>query len=333
LNPANRRISKTIGGVTTGFLYDGANMVQELSGDNPSASLLTGGLDEVFVRADTSTRNFLTDGLGSTLALTDQTGAASTQYTYEPFGNASQSGTASGNPSQYTGRENDGTGLYFYRARCYSQNAQRFVSQDPIGFAGGETNLYAYAGSDPINNRDPSGLQSIGQTWSEYEQISTWLNSAGENVQMTWNFATGDGPQHLDFGPGSPEVLNMMYAPGVEKARNFFKDKNACSGPVQPVNNYRAGFGLPGAWAAGLNPTRQFVGDYRVDIFPNGDGTTTFRLNNTTSFTSLVYGIAPSWSRDPFGRGWSLPFGNMSQTYHWTEPTGNMSGRKGGCNQ
>jgi hypothetical protein len=66
--------------------YDGVNAVQELSGGNPSANLLTGRLDEVFARTDTSTRNFLSDALGSTVALADSSGAVATQYSYEPFG-------------------------------------------------------------------------------------------------------------------------------------------------------------------------------------------------------------------------------------------------------
>ncbi|MGE5894357.1 MAG: RHS repeat-associated core domain-containing protein [bacterium] len=55
-----------------------------------------------------------------------------TQYTYDPFGNVTISGEASDNPFQYTGRENDGTGLYYYRARYYSPDMQRFISEDPI---------------------------------------------------------------------------------------------------------------------------------------------------------------------------------------------------------
>ncbi|PYV51818.1 MAG: hypothetical protein DMG98_25335 [Acidobacteria bacterium] len=47
--------------------------------------------------------------------------------------------------------------MYFYRARYYSPRTQRFISQDPIGFAGGDTNLYAYAFNSPTNFRDPSG--------------------------------------------------------------------------------------------------------------------------------------------------------------------------------
>ncbi len=80
---------------------------------------------------------FLPDGLNSTIALTNSTGAIATSYTYQPFGGTTTSGTQNGNPYQFTGRENDGTGLYYFRARYYSQMLQRFISQDPIGFASG----------------------------------------------------------------------------------------------------------------------------------------------------------------------------------------------------
>jgi RHS repeat-associated protein len=157
-DPSGKRASKTVGGLTTGFLYDGANIVQELSGSTPTANLLTGGVDETFTRTGASMENFLTDVLGSPVATTDTTGAIVTQYTYEPFGNTSSTGAISSNPFQYTGRENDGTGLYYYRARYYSPRTQRFISQDPIGFAGG-INLYAYVGDSPVDLIDPFGLR------------------------------------------------------------------------------------------------------------------------------------------------------------------------------
>jgi RHS repeat-associated protein len=55
-----------------------------------------------------------------------------TTYSYDPFGAVTISGETSDNPFQYTGRENDGTGLYYYRARYYSPELQRFISEDPI---------------------------------------------------------------------------------------------------------------------------------------------------------------------------------------------------------
>jgi RHS repeat-associated protein len=100
----------------------------------------------------------LTDALGSTVGLTDATGALQTQYTYEPFGNTTTSGPANANPYQFTGRENDGTGLYYDRARYYSPIYQRFTSEDPAGFAGSGVNLYAYAGNNPVSFSDPYGL-------------------------------------------------------------------------------------------------------------------------------------------------------------------------------
>src|SRR5713226_6788027 len=151
---------KTINGAITQFLYDGLNPVQELNASNvATANLLTGlNIDEFFSRTDSSgARSFLTDILGRTLALTDSNGTIQTQYTYEPFGNVTVSGATNGNSYQFTGRENDGTGLYFYRARYYSPTFQRFVAQDPTGFNGGGPKLYAYVGNSPTNWADRFG--------------------------------------------------------------------------------------------------------------------------------------------------------------------------------
>jgi RHS repeat-associated protein len=60
---------------------------------------------------------------------------------------------------RWTGREYDvETGFYYFRARYYDPAAQRFVQEDPIGFAGGD-NLYAYGDGNPTNGRDPDGLK------------------------------------------------------------------------------------------------------------------------------------------------------------------------------
>jgi RHS repeat-associated protein len=164
-----RRVQKVIGGTTTQFLYDGLNPVQELNGrHNPAviANLLTGlGIDEYLTRTDTSTgvtSTLLTDALGSTIGLvTANNGPIATNYTYQPFGGTTAGGSANGNSYEFTGRENDGTGLYFYRARYYSPTFQRFVSQDPIGFGGGDANLYSYSANQPTLLSDPSGLDFI----------------------------------------------------------------------------------------------------------------------------------------------------------------------------
>ena len=157
-----RRTGKTINSVTTNFVYDGLNPVQEKDGFTVTANLLTGlGIDEFFQRTDgVGVRALLPDALGSTIALGDSTGTLQTQYTYEPFGFTTQSGSASLNSYKYTGREDDGSGLYYYRARYYQSRLQRFIAEDPLGFEGGDVNFYGYARNNPINRMDPFGLSS-----------------------------------------------------------------------------------------------------------------------------------------------------------------------------
>lgn len=64
-------------------------------------------------------------------------------------------------PYQFTGRENDGTALYYYRARYYSPTFQRFIAQYPIGFVGGDSDLYAYVRENPALGIDPFGLYCL----------------------------------------------------------------------------------------------------------------------------------------------------------------------------
>jgi RHS repeat-associated protein len=128
-----RREKKTIGGNLTEFLFDRGNPVQETSGSTVVANLLTGlRTDEYLMRADTiGTQDFLPDALGSIIALSDTAGTIQTEYIYEPFGRTTTTGLTSNNPFQFTSRENDGTGLYYYRARYYDVGLDRFISEDP----------------------------------------------------------------------------------------------------------------------------------------------------------------------------------------------------------
>jgi RHS repeat-associated protein len=153
-----------VNGVVINYVYDGLNPVQEKNGATVTANLLTGlGIDEFFTRTDSvGVRSLLPDALGSTVALGDGTGTLQTQYTYEPFGITTQTGVASTNSYKYTGREDDGTALMYYRARYYQPRLQRFISEDPVGFNGGSFSLYAYVSNNPIKLIDPSGLSPVG---------------------------------------------------------------------------------------------------------------------------------------------------------------------------
>ncbi|MBK7709200.1 MAG: RHS domain-containing protein [Acidobacteria bacterium] len=124
-------------------------------------------------------RYFIADHLGSTNALTDSSGNVTSSASYDSFGNAT------GNLAtryKFTGREyDDFTGLHYYRARWYDGNLGRFISEDPIGFAGGDVNLYGYVGNGPVELVDPSGLyvearfsRSLGVM-----QVTEWRGGLG----------------------------------------------------------------------------------------------------------------------------------------------------------
>lgn len=172
---------------------DRLTQIPERSGAAVTANLLMGlGIDEVLTRTDgAGTRGFLTDALGSTIALVDNTGAVLTQYTYEPFGAVNRIGTASQNSYTFTGREDDGSGLYYYRARYYHPRLQRFISEDPLGIGGG-LNLYKYVRNNPLRLTDPTGLGPISFMACTFlnasKQIHDWysyLATLDEATKMT----------------------------------------------------------------------------------------------------------------------------------------------------
>ncbi|HEY9420883.1 MAG TPA: RHS repeat-associated core domain-containing protein, partial [Thermoanaerobaculia bacterium] len=198
-----RRSAATLSGSTTSFLYDGPNISQELAGASVKATTLRGlGIDEIFQRTDAAgPRTFLTDAQGSALALTDNAGATRTEYRYDPYGATAASGDPSSNPFQYTGRENDGTGLYYYRARYQNPTLGRFIGEDPIGFGGG-INKYIYALSNPINYIDPTGLTSIWEILGQIGSVGPIdANTARRLANEALEAAQRSGLDGLHNGP------------------------------------------------------------------------------------------------------------------------------------
>jgi len=153
-----RRSTAVINGQTTATLYDGWNPVQLQAGGVAVENRLMGlGLDRNFARTRSGvTESYLSDALGSTLELRDAAQNQTVEYTYDPYGNTASS-AASTNGIKYTGREQDLEDLYYYRNRYYKPSVGRFISEDPIGLAGG-SNTYAYVSENPVNAVDPLGL-------------------------------------------------------------------------------------------------------------------------------------------------------------------------------
>ncbi len=122
-------------------------------------------VDELLAQTDSSGNIavvFDRQSVGSVTDVVNVTGTDLDHIVYDPFGNiVTQTNATDGVRFGFAGMEYDSvTGLYYDHARYYDAVIGRFVSQDPMGFAAGDTNLYRYVGNEPTVDPDPSGLQS-----------------------------------------------------------------------------------------------------------------------------------------------------------------------------
>jgi RHS repeat-associated protein len=161
---SDRRISKKVDGtVTDRYVYDGANiaLVFDGAGVQTHRYLYGAGVDQILAsERGGSVVWALVDNLGTVRDVVDGGGVVLNHVSYDSYGRV----VSQTNPSVefrfgYTGREQDSeTGLDYYRARYYDAGVGRFISEDPIGFNGGDANLYRYVFNSPVNAIDPSGL-------------------------------------------------------------------------------------------------------------------------------------------------------------------------------
>ena len=163
-DPFGRRIQKVFAQnsttTTTNYLYDGDNAIETVDQNGSEVSKLAQGqnIDEPLAESASGATSFYEqDGLGSVTSLTNSAGAVAQSYTYDSFGNTTNSSGNIVNPFRYTGRDFDSeTGLYYYRARYYDPSTARFLSEDPSAFIGG-VDFYRYVRNDPIGLNDPTG--------------------------------------------------------------------------------------------------------------------------------------------------------------------------------
>ncbi len=211
----------------------------------------------------------------------------------------------------YTGQVFDfETGLSYYNARYYDPATGRFLSEDPIGFAGGDANLYRYVGNNPVNAIDPTG-----EAWW---QVALGALGLGGSISMGggaslaalaagpvgWfvgaGVAIGVGAYAL-FGDHGPD-----YEPAVEGGDSSSGgDSPPASAGGLPPGSAAANVALPVTKSslAGPNPRTATLGgghsQWNVD--PN---LMLFRINVTVPIGSIPVdsgGSAEGRGRGPIG--------------------------------
>ena len=146
------------------YVLDGDHIALTFDGEgNQTERFLHGlGIDQVLAQenADGEVLWALADHQNSVRVVLDNDGNIVNQISYDSFGQIiDQTDSSVDFRFSYTGRELDSeTGLYHYRARYYDPAAGRFISEDPISFAAGDSNIYRYVGNNPLFYVDPHGF-------------------------------------------------------------------------------------------------------------------------------------------------------------------------------
>ncbi len=229
-----RRVRRTENGQHRYFLYDGDDLLLEADAnaeplrlythwpgtDTPHSVRITNG-------GVSSTYFYVLELPGHVTGLVNEAGNVAAEYRYTPFGEIESANDPTGQPLRFMARELDSaTGLYYVRARWYDPGMGRFVSQDPIGLAGG-MNPYAYAGNDPMSMRDPSGLGPKCDLNPVNNQcrnivflppISSDPRSWTHDPNEIWQAASWDpSPSAVDCYGGGPDPEDVCRGTGIFK--------------------------------------------------------------------------------------------------------------------
>ncbi len=282
----DRRVRKTSAAGTTRYVYDGSQIALEVDGSGNVVAEYSyfPGVDQPHtVKRGGSVYYYLADGPGNVVGLLDAAGNLVNEYHYSPWGEAEVEREGVSQPYRFTGREWDAeVGLYYYRARYYDPQLGRFLSEDPIGLAGG-INPYAYAENDPVNNADPSGLNCLrratqGQCllWElpGVSNAGSWRSPRPHGwVERLWGSGLGTWGGHKDV------ILQSIYEQERRAAAEDLRREELIGRAIRSTPSAadvaiqsRTGGGEQSLWDDPLSETAWELTDDLLLCPPSGDG-------------------------------------------------------------
>ena len=227
--PGGRRISKTVNGTTTWYLWDGTNLMVEYSSAGNQLqryAYLPGTYAPVQMQDANGIYDVHSDHLDTPGFLTNNSKQIVWRSYSESFGKAFVNEDVDGDtnvirfnirfPGQYFDAE---TGLNYNGFRYYSPETGRYLTHDPIGLLGG-VNLYAYVNGNPINFNDPSGLTTLGDVQGIPVAFANIANAVGDGLKRATGAAIFNALPGVNsrlekravdnffFGNGAPLILS-----------------------------------------------------------------------------------------------------------------------------
>ncbi|MBK7891916.1 MAG: hypothetical protein IPJ84_14070 [Bdellovibrionales bacterium] len=172
LDGQSRRVARSVGGVLQKQFvwFDSTRLGAELNSSGAIVSQfiygLKGNTPDYIIKGSTKYK-VITDHLGSVVAVVNSSnGVVAQRLEYDEFGRVLVDTSPGFQPFGFAGGLYDtDTKLTLFGARSYDAEVGRWVSKDPILFAGGDANLYGYVLNDPVNWVDPEGLKFSTGVW------------------------------------------------------------------------------------------------------------------------------------------------------------------------